>query len=133
MPRQRWRDDMLHEMRGMRIEMAGMRVEMGRMREEMAGMREEMHAMAVEIHAMRTDMALEFQRNRDVTRDFKAAIDRNTEVTERCSEILSGLTAQAQASERKTDDMIGEIKAQTAALLTLIDEIRGQNGSRPTG
>ncbi|HEX2070970.1 MAG TPA: hypothetical protein VHF90_04910 [Thermoleophilaceae bacterium] len=117
MPRQRWREQVLEELRGSRADIRAL------------GDRQE--SSLRELRDANERMLRRFTaEHRDAVRDMKASVDRNTEVTDRCAEVLSGLVAQVASHESRVDDMVEQIGAQTSALLALIDEIRGQNGLR---
>lgn len=66
------------------------------------------------------------EQNRAAVRDMKASVDRNTDVTERAKDVLDGLVAEVRHFTHKTDELVADIKAQTSALLILVDEIRGR-------
>lgn len=123
MPRQRWRDDVRNELRGMR----------GEMREEFGGLREELGGLRDEIRGMRKDLAREFQQNRDVLRSIKASVDQNAEVTERCVETLAVVSAESRATRIALEDLSDDIRAQREGLLAVIDELRRRNGPPGSG
>ncbi len=109
------RDEMLDELRGSRA--------------DIRALGERQDASLREFREANERMLLRFAaEHRDAVRDMKASVDRNTEVSDRCAEVLSGLVAQMKASESKTDELLHEVKAQTSVLFALIDEIRGPNG-----
>lgn len=118
MPRQRWRNEVLDELRAMRAES-------GEGFAELRG----------ELGELRSDLTAEFRQNRaavlDVRaaiRDMKGSVDRNTDVTERSAELLSGLIAQVHADRGAIEDLRDEVRAQTDGLLALIDELRNGRG-----
>ena len=116
MPGQRWRNEVLDELRGSR---------------------QDIRALGTAIHeeslANRRALDRLGEQNRAAVRDMKASVDRNIEVTERSMDLLDGLIAQTRAMGDQTEqatleirDMREDVKAQTSALLALIDEIRRQ-------
>lgn len=109
MPKQRWRNEVLDELRGSRQEI---RVLGSLLHDEGEANRRALDRLG--------------EQNRAAVRDMKASVDRNTEVTERGKDVLDGLVAEVRRSSNRTDDLMEEIKAQTSALLILVDEIRGQ-------
>jgi methyl-accepting chemotaxis protein len=135
MPRQRWRDDVRDELRGMRSEFGEMRDELrgmrSEMRDEFGGMRRDLHEMRDEIKGMRGDLAREFQQNRDVLRSLKASADHSAEMTERCVETLGLVNAECRASRVALEDLSDDIRAQREGLLAVVDELRRRNG--PSG
>jgi hypothetical protein len=113
MPRQRWRNQVLDELRGSRQDIRALG-----------------SALHDESDANRRAIERLGEQNRAAVRDMKASVDRSVEVTERSMDLLQGLIAQTcvmgDKTERAMQDMREDIKAQTSALLTLIDEIRNQ-------
>jgi predicted RNase H-like nuclease (RuvC/YqgF family) len=110
MPRRRWRTEVLQELRNHSDELRR-------------------HGDVLAQAIARQDSTIRWlgEQNRAATRDLKASVDRNTEVTERAKDALDGLIAEVRHSSGKTDELMQDIKAQTSALLILVDEIRGRN------
>jgi phage host-nuclease inhibitor protein Gam len=107
MPRQRWRNEVLQELRGSR---ADIRALSGVLHEDSAENRRAIERLG--------------EQSRSAVRDMKASVDRNTEVTDRVAEVLSGLKAEVRSS---MTEIGADVRAQTSAILTLIDELRSRN------
>ena len=114
MPRQRWRNEVLQELRGSRADIRALSADLrslgGALHDESAENRRAIERLG--------------EQNRAAVRDMKASVDRNTDVTDRATEVLSGLTAEVRTS---MTEMAADIRAQTSAILTLIDELRARN------
>jgi predicted RNase H-like nuclease (RuvC/YqgF family) len=116
MPRQRWRTEVLQELRNHGDELRNHSDELRN------------HGNVLAEAVARQDSTIRWlgEQNRSAIRDLKASVDRNTEVTDRAKDVLDGLVAEVRHSSGKTDELMQDIRAQTSALLILVDEIRGQ-------